>query len=246
MREVNLTGAQLLGIERRLLADKPFSRFIADAEGREIFSRHLNLVLQRKTILRCEIRLMGKDGSVIYGQLKSVTLDNHESKDGYILCSIVDGTVAKQLTDELQKAHDQLEITVAERTRELTNANMQLTQEINERKRAEASLQGTYAEIKRLKDRLQAENIYLQQEVARQHNFGEIIGQSTAISYVFSQVEQVAPMNATVLLLGETGTGKGVVARAIHSSSTRKDRPMITVNSTAHPVNHNESELFGR
>jgi transcriptional regulator with GAF, ATPase, and Fis domain len=97
-----------------------------------------------------------------------------------------------------------------------------------------------------LKDRLQAENIYLQQEVDREYNFGEIIGQSTALSHVFLRVEQVAPMNATVLLTGETGTGKGVVARAIHSGSTRKDRPMITVNCTTLPANLIESELFGR
>jgi DNA-binding NtrC family response regulator len=136
--------------------------------------------------------------------------------------------------------------TVRERTGELTSANLQLTLEIEERKKAEGSLQGTYAEIKQLKDRLQAENIYLRQEVAREYNFGEIIGQSNALSNVFLRVEQVAPMNATVLLLGETGTGKGVVARAIHGGSTRKDRPMITVNCTALPATLVESELFGR
>jgi DNA-binding NtrC family response regulator len=152
----------------------------------------------------------------------------------------------KLLNEQLQNAHDKLEQTVQERTKELTKANMQLTQEIGERKRAEKSLQGTYAEIKSLKDRLQAENIYLQQEVAQQHNFGEIIGKSDILSQVFMRVEQVAPMNATVLLLGETGTGKGVVARAIHSRSTRKDRPLITVNCTTLPANLVESELFGR
>jgi transcriptional regulator with GAF, ATPase, and Fis domain len=152
----------------------------------------------------------------------------------------------KSLNEQLQNAHDELEQTVHARTRELTRANMQLTQEIAERKKAEESLQGTYAEIKRLKDRLQAENIYLQQEVAQQYNFGEIIGQSTVLARVFSQVEQVAPMNATVLLLGETGTGKGVVARAIHSSGARKDRPLITVNCTTLPATLVESELFGR
>jgi transcriptional regulator with GAF, ATPase, and Fis domain len=93
---------------------------------------------------------------------------------------------------------------------------------------------------------LQAENIYLQQEVNQQYNFGEIIGQSSILSRVFTQVEMVAPMNATVLLLGETGTGKGVVARAIHSSSTRKNRPLITVNCTTLPATLVESELFGR
>ena len=139
-----------------------------------------------------------------------------------------------------------LESTVQERTKEMSRANMQLTQEIEERKKAEESLQGAYAEIKRLKEQLEAENIYLEQEVARQYNFGEIIGQSAALSQVFSQVEQVAPMNATVLLLGETGTGKGVVARAIHSRSTRKGRPLITVDCTTLPAALIESELFGR
>jgi DNA-binding NtrC family response regulator len=152
----------------------------------------------------------------------------------------------KSLNEQLQNAHDNLELTVQERTRELTSANVQLTQEIAERKRAEASLQGTYAEIKGLKERLQAENIYLQQEVSREYNFGEIIGQSNALSDVFLKVEQVAPMNATVLLLGETGTGKGVVARALHSSSSRKNRPLITVDCTTLPATLVESELFGR
>jgi len=114
------------------------------------------------------------------------------------------------------------------------------------RRMAEDSLQIAYAEIKRLKDQLLAENIYLQQEVAQHFNFGEIVGKSKAISQVFCQVDQVAPMHATVLLLGETGTGKGVVARAIHSRSTRKDRPLITVNCTTLPATLVESELFGR
>jgi len=163
-----------------------------------------------------------------------------------ILLAMEDITERKQLGEELKKAYDKLELIVNERTRELTRANVQLTQEIGERKRAEESLQVAYAEIKQLKDRLQAENIYLQQQVAQEYNFGEIIGQSNALSYVFLRVEQVAPMNATVLLIGETGTGKGVIARAIHSSSARKDRPMITVNCTALPANLIESELFGR
>jgi DNA-binding NtrC family response regulator len=150
------------------------------------------------------------------------------------------------LYKNLEGHNNLLEQTVLGRTEELQKANLQLTQEIAERKKAEVSLQGTYSEIKVLKDRLQAENIYLQQEVDQQYNFGEIVGQSKILSCVFSQVEQVAPMNATVLLLGETGTGKGVVARAIHSSSSRKNRPLITVNCTTLPATLVESELFGR
>ncbi|MDA8415255.1 MAG: sigma-54 dependent transcriptional regulator [Desulfobacteraceae bacterium] len=152
----------------------------------------------------------------------------------------------KSLNEQLQNAHDGLEQTVRDRTSELTRANMQLSQEIEERKKAELSLQSAFAENRLLKDRLQAENIYLQQEVDREFNFGELIGQSTALADVFMRVEQVAPMNATVLLLGETGTGKGVVSRAIHSRSTRKNRPLITVDCTTLPAALVESELFGR
>ena len=148
--------------------------------------------------------------------------------------------------EELQKAHDELELRIKERTEDLTSVNMQLAREIDEHKSAEESLHSALGEIRELKERLQAENTYLQQEVAREYNFGEIIGQSSAISYVFFRVEQVAPQDTTVLLLGETGTGKGVVARAIHGRSPRKDRQMITVNCTAMPANLIESELFGR
>lgn len=139
-----------------------------------------------------------------------------------------------------------LEQTVQERTGDLLKANMRLTQEIEVRKQTEASLHASYSQIKSLKEQLEAENIYLQQEVERQYNFGGLIGQSDTLSRVFAQVEQVAPMNATVLLLGETGTGKGVVARAIHSRSSRKGRPLITVDCATLPAALIESELFGR
>ncbi len=118
--------------------------------------------------------------------------------------------------------------------------------DITERRKVDESLRGAMAEIQQLQNRLQAENIHLLQEIAQQFNSGEIIGESDAIRRVFNLAEQVAPMNATVLLLGETGTGKGVLARAIHDRSVRKGRPMITVNCTALPESLIESELFGR
>ena len=374
IREINFAGAQLLEIERERLIKKHISDFIADAEERKVFSRHLKNVLRKEGMQECEIKLIQKNGQEIYTRIQSVVVNTNEKKGAGILSSIVDVTVAKQLefeiqdareyaenivetlreplvvldselqiltanhcfydtfkvtpeetvghfiykvgnrqwdiprlrflieeilpqntvitdyevehvfpgigrkiillsarqifrkdigsrvillsmediTDrkqllgELQKAHDKLESAVQKRTKELTKANLQLTEEIAERKKAQGSLQDTYTEIKILKDRLQAENIYLQQEVALRYNFGEIIGQSDALGAVFSQVEQVAPMNATVLLLGETGTGKGVVARSIHRSSPRKDRPLITVNCATLPAALVESELFGR
>ncbi|HEY5521985.1 MAG TPA: sigma 54-interacting transcriptional regulator [Desulfuromonadaceae bacterium] len=245
IQEVNFTGAHLLETESGLLVNKPFTSFIDDAGGRETFFNHLTMVLKRQVMLRCEIRLTRSDGSAIHAQLQSVAI-HIKNKAGYILTSIVDGTVRKQLEDMLKNAHDKLEEIVQERTRELTSANRQLTQEVEERKRVEESLKATNVEMKRLKDRLRAENIYLQQDVDSRYNFGEIVGQSNVLSLIFSQVKQVAPLNATVLLLGETGTGKGVVARAIHSCSARKDRPLITVNCSTLPATLVESELFGR
>jgi PAS domain S-box-containing protein len=109
IREVNLTGAHLLGIERRLLADIPFINFIADADGREIFTRHLETVLQRQGMQRCEIILARKDGSMIHGQLQSVAVDDIESKEGHVLSSIVDGTAARQLGAEIQDAREYAE-----------------------------------------------------------------------------------------------------------------------------------------
>tara|TARA_R110000737_G_scaffold18342_2_gene36329 strand:- start:484 stop:2034 length:1551 start_codon:yes stop_codon:yes gene_type:complete len=150
------------------------------------------------------------------------------------------------LYKQLEHTNNTLEETVQKRTAELTRSNLQLTQEIEERKKAEASLRESYTQIKQLKDKLQAENVYLQKEVSRQYNFDEIIGNSELLSQVFQKVEQVAPMDATVLLLGETGTGKGVIARAIHSRSVRKSRPLITVDCTTLPATLIESELFGR
>ena len=133
----------------------------------------------------------------------------------------------------------------ASRTKELTIANLQLTQEIEERRKAQASLQSAYAEIKHCRDRLQTENIYLQQEVSRGDNFGEIVGESGVMLQLERRVEQVAVLQATVLLRGEAGTGKKVVARAIHNKSERRERPMITFNLAALPENLMESELFG-
>jgi len=92
---------------------------------------------------------------------------------------------------------------------------------------------------------IQAENSSLKKQVARQENFDGIIGQSDALSNVFRRVEQVAPINATVLLSGETGTGKGLIARAIYRRCARKEKPMITVNCAAVPANRIERELFG-
>jgi transcriptional regulator with GAF, ATPase, and Fis domain len=115
-----------------------------------------------------------------------------------------------------------------------------------ERKRADQKIQNALAEIEQLRDRLEAENLYLRDQIDIEHKHEEIIGQSEAIRKVLLQVEQVANTDSTVLLLGETGTGKELMARAIHGLSARKGRPMIKLNCAALPATLIEAELFGR
>ena len=95
------------------------------------------------------------------------------------------------------------------------------------------------------KARLAAENVYLQEEIKSVHNFEEIVGQSPALLDVLEKVNRVAKTDATVLITGETGTGKELIARAIHSASHRHDKPLIKVNCAALPGGLVESELFG-
>jgi formate hydrogenlyase transcriptional activator len=120
-----------------------------------------------------------------------------------------------------------------------------VTIDITQRRQAEEALRESYSEIERLKDRLQAEGEYLKAEmsVIQSH---EVIGQSSAIQKLLRLVEQVAPTDASVLLLGETGSGKELIARAIHRQSPRRNHLMITVNCAALPSALVESELFGR
>ena len=118
--------------------------------------------------------------------------------------------------------------------------------DITGRKRAEEDLRKAYVEIQKLKDRLQQENIYLRKEIRGAQGADEIVGKSDALNYVRFRVDQVAPMDTTVLLMGETGTGKGVIARLIHEKSPRRDKAFVTVNCAALPANLIESELFGR
>ncbi len=113
------------------------------------------------------------------------------------------------------------------------------------KKQADEKMQQAFIEINRLKDQLVNERNYLREEIKLEHNFENIIGQSEAIRNVFYKVTQVAPMDTTVLIQGETGTGKELLARAIHNRSQRNDRQLIKVNCASLPSNLIESELFG-
>lgn len=113
------------------------------------------------------------------------------------------------------------------------------------RQRAEAELQGALQQVQSLQKKLEAENVYLQEEISKEHNFEEIVGNSRAIVEVLDRVETVAPTDSTVLITGETGCGKELIARAIHSHGSRKHRPLVKLNCGAIPTGLVESELFG-
>jgi PAS domain S-box-containing protein len=182
------------------------------------------LELQSKGYVRYnDLPLETKEGRPIAVEFVSnVYLVNHHK---VIQCNIRDITERKLIAEALQQAHNELERRVEERTVELRTA---------------------LSEIKTMKDQLEAENIYFRQEIKMKHQFDHILGQSDGLKYVLYRAEQVAPTNTTVLILGETGTGKELIAAAIHNMSPRKDRPLISVNCAALPANLMESELFGR
>jgi formate hydrogenlyase transcriptional activator len=114
-----------------------------------------------------------------------------------------------------------------------------------QRRRQDLALRASLAEIERLNRRLQAENVYLEEEVKSSREFNEIVGKSDALRLALGRAEQVAPTDSTVMLYGESGTGKEVFARAIHDLSPRARRPLVRVNCAALPAGLIESELFG-
>ncbi len=130
----------------------------------------------------------------------------------------------RELENKLEEANRELESRVAART---------------------AELRAALAEVELLKARLQQENRYLKQELKESANIGEIIGSSPSLRTALQQVALVAPTDSTVLIHGETGTGKELIARLLHEASPRRDRPMIKLNCSAISAGLVESELFG-
>ncbi|MHB8828096.1 MAG: sigma-54 interaction domain-containing protein [Syntrophales bacterium] len=139
-----------------------------------------------------------------------------------VLCAVmVDITERKKMEEALKKSH-------------------------NELKSQDIELRNALSDVIKLKEQLEVENIYFRHTDKMKNKFEHILGQSDGLKYVLYRAEQVAPSTATVLVLGETGTGKELIAAAIHSMSPRKERPLVTVNCAALPANLIESELFGR
>ncbi len=155
-------------------------------------------------------------------------------------------TGRRQADQAFRQAYEKLDLRVKERTAELAQVNQQLLLEIEERRKAEDSLQEALQEVRQLKNQLSEENLYLKKEFNLVHSHKDIVGNSEAIRTVLMQIEQVADTESTVLIQGETGTGKELVANAIHGLSSRKNHLIIKVNCAALPPTLIESELFGR
>jgi len=126
-----------------------------------------------------------------------------------------------------------------------SEADAELLQEVANQVALAIANMKSYEEIASLKARLEKENVYLQEEIRTEHNFEEIVGNSTALLDLLRRVDQVAPTDSSVLIYGETGTGKELIARAIHNRSMRKSRPLVKVNCSAISAGLVESELFG-
>src|SRR4030043_2398622 len=216
--DVNPFVLEILGYSREELLGKKLWGICPFRDIEE--AKAASAELKREGYVRYDdLPLVTKDGRKIAVEFVSnVYLVDHYK---VIQCNIRDTTERKLIAEALKKSHSELEQQAVE-------------------------LRTALSEIKTLKDQLEAENIYFRREVKMKHQLDHILGQSDGLKYVLYRAEQVAPMNTTVLILGETGTGKDLIAAAIHDMSPRKERPLITVNCAALPVNLMESELFGR
>lgn len=171
------------------------------------------------------------DGSTFSTYMMASIIQDDDMQPIGIVGTIRDITKLKTAEKDLRNYREHLENLVEARTAKLQEANDELT--------------SAFSEIKDLKDRLEVENIHLRDEIKQEHNFEEIIGESDPLKYVFYRINEVAPTDATVFIHGQTGTGKELVARAIHNNSSRKSRPLVKVDCSTLPANLIESELFG-
>ena len=151
----------------------------------------------------------------------------------------------KQAKAEIKRLNEELEQRVIERTSQLAAVNEDLTNEVLERQRAEEALRQAFDEIKKLKEQLYRENLALRDEIDRASMFEEVVGTSPALQAVVARIAKVAPTDSTVLITGETGTGKELFARAIHKRSPRSERAFVSVNCAALAPSLISSELFG-
>ncbi len=234
---MNLTGAELLGISRHDAVNQPFSAYIFP-EAQDIYYLRRKQLFETGEPQSFELRLLRIGSASFWGRL-DLTCARNAQGDPVCRAALCDVTEHRRMENNLKAAHDELQVRIAERTAELQGANVMLAREILEHKQAKEKLE----EI-RLK--LREENLYLRKEIGEGYTHTDIIGNSEEIRNVLKMIEQVAPTDSTVLLQGETGTGKELIAQAIHAESPRKGQLLVKVNCAALPPTLIESELFGR
>ena len=233
----------------RMLRSAGYASIASTMDSHQVCELHRN---NRYDLILLDLLMPGMDGFQVMEDLKEI------EPDGYLPVLVITAQPAHKLRaleagakDFISKPFDLVEVQTRIHNllevrllyKKIENYNKVLEQQVEERT---VELRTALSEIKTMKDRLEAENIYFREEIKMRGHFDNIIGQSDGLKYVLYRAEQVAPMNTTVLILGETGTGKDMIAAAIHDMSPRKDRPLITVNCAALPGNLIESELFGR
>ncbi|MEI8173900.1 MAG: sigma-54 dependent transcriptional regulator [Deltaproteobacteria bacterium] len=233
----------------RMLRSAGYASIASTMDPHEVCELHRN---NRYDLILLDLLMPGMDGFQVMEYLKEI------EPDGYLPVLVITAQPAHKLRAleagakdfiskpfdlvELQtRIHNLLEVRLL--YKKIETYNKVLEQRVEERT---VELRTALSEIKAMRDQLETENIYFRHENKMKHRFENIIGQSDGLKYVLYRAEQVAPTNTTVLILGETGTGKELIAAAIHDMSPRKERPLITVNCAALPGNLIESELFGR
>ena len=219
---VNDRLTAMLGYTREEMLGQPIFRYLDD-DGIEIAKRQLEL---RRQGIRAEyeLEMIRKDGTRFQALMLASPIQDDSGRFAGILAGILDITERKIAHESLRNAHAELERRVRERTQDLQQALGQVAQ---------------------LKDRLEADNLRLREEAQSSQGYKEIIGESAALQDVLRRVDMVAATEAAVLILGETGTGKELIAHAIHNLSVRRNKPLIKVNCAALPSTLIENELFG-
>ena len=223
----NDQAEKLFGWSEEEVLGRSFFDFLVPASERAVVEEVVK-ELRKGTLPSYAVNQnLTKGGEHVLCEWNNEMLYDAEGRVTEVISLALDITEKKKIEDALRK----------------TNADLE--QEVAKHEQTEKELRKALKEIEELREQLQADYTYLREEIKLEHNFNEIIGVSDALKYVLFKIEQIAHIDTTVLVLGETGTGKELVARAIHNMSPRKNRPLVKVDCATLPPNLIESELFG-